>query len=58
MPKKNWIDIDPKNKGAFDETKRRTGKTTDELLNSPNKKTRERAQFAKNMAEIRKKRSK
>lgn len=42
------IHINPKNKGKFNETKKRTGKTTEELLHSPDPLTRKRAQFAMN----------
>ena len=41
------IEIKPENKGKFTATKERTGKSTSELLNSPNKKTRARANFAR-----------
>ena len=41
------IDINPENKGKFTATKERTGKTTSELLDSPNKTTRARANFAR-----------
>ena len=41
------IEIKPENKGKFTQTKERTGKSTSELLNSPNKKTRARANFAR-----------
>ena len=41
------IHINPENKGKFTATKKRTGKTTSELLNSPNEKTRARANFAR-----------
>ena len=44
---KSGIHIDPKNKGKFTATKKRTGKSTSELLDSPNKKTRARANFAR-----------
>lgn len=40
------IHINPKNKGKFTETKRRTGKTTEELTHSKNPLTRKRAIFA------------
>lgn len=42
------IHINPKNKGKFTETKRRTGKTTEELTHSKNPLTRKRAIFAQN----------
>lgn len=41
------IHIKEKNKGKFTATKKRTGKSTSELLDSPNKKTRARANFAR-----------
>lgn len=41
------IHIKKKNKGKFTATKKRTGKSTSELLHSPNKKTRARANFAR-----------
>ena len=44
---KSGIHIDPENKGKFTATKKRTGKSTSELLHSPNKKTRARANFAR-----------
>lgn len=43
----NKIEIDPKNKGKFNATKERTGKSTEELTHSKNPKTRKRANFAK-----------
>lgn len=42
------IHINPENKGKFTETKRRTGKTTEELTHSKNPLTRKRAIFAQN----------
>lgn len=42
------IYIDPENRGKFTETKRRTGKTTEELTHSSNPLTRKRAIFAQN----------
>lgn len=42
------IHIDPKNRGKFTETKKRTGKTTEELTHSSNPLTRKRAIFAQN----------
>lgn len=42
------IHIDPANRGKFTETKRRTGKTTEELTHSKNPLTRKRAIFAQN----------
>ena len=44
------IHIDPKNKGKFNNTKKRTGKTTEELTHSKNPLTRKRAIFAQNAA--------
>ena len=40
------IHIKPENKGKFTETKKRTGKTTEELTHSKNPLTRKRAIFA------------
>ena len=42
------IHINPKNKGKFNATKKRTGKTTEELTHSKNPLTRKRAIFAQN----------
>lgn len=42
------IYIKPENRGKFTETKRRTGKTTEELTHSKNPVTRKRAIFAQN----------
>lgn len=42
------IHIKPENRGKFTETKRRTGKTTEELTHSSNPLTRKRAIFAQN----------
>ena len=44
------IHINPANKGKFNATKKRTGKTTEELTHSKNPLTRKRAIFAKNAA--------
>lgn len=44
------IHIDPRNKGKFNATKERTGKTTEELTHSKNPLTRKRAIFAQNAA--------
>jgi hypothetical protein len=44
----NPIHINPENKGKFNATKARTGKTTEELTHSPNALTRKRAIFAQN----------
>lgn len=48
--KKGGIHIKPENKGKFTETKKRTGKTTEELTHSKNPITRKRAIFAQNAA--------
>lgn len=42
------INIKPENKGKFTATKKRTGKSTEELTHSKNPLTRKRAIFAKN----------
>lgn len=42
------IKIDPRNKGKFTATKKRAGKTTEELTHSKNPLTRKRAIFAQN----------
>ena len=42
------IYIKPKNRGKFNATKKRTGKTTEELAHSKNPLTRKRAIFALN----------
>lgn len=44
------IDINPNNRGKFNATKKRTGKTTEELTHSKNPLTRKRAIFAQNAA--------
>lgn len=41
------IEINPKNKGKFNATKKKTGKSTEELTHSKNPLTRKRANFAK-----------
>ena len=41
------IKIKPENKGKFNATKKRTGKSTEELTHSSNPLTRKRANFAK-----------
>jgi len=46
--KKGGIHINPKNKGKFNATKKKTGKTTEELTHSKNPLTRKRAIFAQN----------
>ena len=48
--KKGGIHIKPENRGKFTETKKRTGKTTEELTHSKNPLTRKRAIFAQNAA--------
>lgn len=45
---KSGIKIKPENKGKFTATKKRTGKTTEELTHSKNPLTRKRAIFAQN----------
>lgn len=45
---KSGIHINPANRGKFNATKKRTGKTTEELSRSKNPLTRKRAQFALN----------
>lgn len=45
---KSGIHIDPENKGKFTATKKRTGKSTEELTHSKNPLTRKRAIFAQN----------
>lgn len=52
---KSGIHIDPENKGKFNATKERTGKSTEELTHSKNPLTRKRAQFALNAAKWNKK---
>ena len=42
------IEIKPENKGKFTATKKRTGKSTEELTHSKNPLTRKRAIFAQN----------
>ena len=44
---KEDIDINPENKGKFTATQKRTGKSTEELCHSKNKKTKQRANFAR-----------
>lgn len=48
LKKGGEIKINPKNKGKFTETKKRTGKSTEELTHSKNKLTKKRAVFAQN----------
>lgn len=45
---RSGIHIKPENRGKFTETKKRTGKTTEELTHSKNPLTRKRAIFAQN----------
>lgn len=45
---KSKIKINPKNKGKFNATKKRTGKTTEQLTHSKNPVTKKRAVFAQN----------
>ena len=44
------IKIKPENRGKFNATKNKTGKTTEELTHSKNPVTRKRAIFAQNAA--------
>ena len=46
--KSGGIHIKPENKGKFTKTKKRTGKSTEELTHSKNPLTRKRAIFAQN----------
>jgi hypothetical protein len=46
--KKGGIHIKPENKGKFNATKKRTGKTTEELTHSKNPVTKKRAVFSQN----------
>lgn len=50
MKKGSKIYIKPENRGKFNATKKRTGKTTEELTHSKNPVTRKRAIFAQNAA--------
>lgn len=52
---KSKIKIKPENKGKFNATKKRTGKSTEELTHSKNPKTRKRAIFAQNAKKWKKK---
>ena len=52
--KQGGIHINPANKGKFTATKKRTGKTTEELTHSKNPITKKRAVFAQNAAKWRK----
>lgn len=49
------IYIKPKNRGKFNATKKKTGKTTEELTHSKNPVTRKRAIFSQNTAKWNKK---
>ena len=49
LKKGKKIYIKPENRGKFTETKKRTGKTTEELTHSNNPLTRRRAVFAQNV---------
>ena len=46
----NKIKIKPENKGKFNATKKKTGKTTEQLTHSKNPVTKKRAIFAQNSA--------
>ena len=52
------IHIKPENRGKFTATKKRTGKTTEELTHSKNPLTRKRAIFAQNFSRIAKRKKK
>lgn len=51
------IEINPENKGKFTATKKRTGKSTEELTHSKNPLTRKRAIFAQNVKKWNKKKN-
>lgn len=51
----NLVYINPANRGKFNATKKRTGKTTKELTHSKNPLTRKRAIFALNASKWNKK---
>lgn len=53
--KRGGIHIKPENRGKFNATKKRTGKTTEELAHSKNPLTRKRAIFALNARKWKKK---
>lgn len=55
--KNNSIEINPENKGKFTATKKRTGKSTEELTHSKNPLTRKRAIFAQNAKKWNKKKN-
>lgn len=48
LAEEKGIHIKPENKGKFTATKKRTGKSTEELTHSKNPLTRKRAIFAQN----------
>lgn len=48
LAEEKGIHINPENKGKFTDTKKRTGKSTEELTHSKNPLTRKRAIFAQN----------
>lgn len=50
LKKGSKIHIKPENRGKFNATKKKTGKTTEELTHSKNPVTRKRAIFAQNAA--------
>ena len=54
---KSGIEINPENKGKFTATKKRTGKSTEELTHSKNPLTRKRAIFAQNAKKWNKKKN-
>ena len=54
---KSGIEINPENKGKFTATKKRTGKSTEELTHSKNPLTRKRAIFAQNVKKWNKKKN-
>lgn len=58
LKKGKKIYIKPENRGKFTETKKRTGKTTEELTHSKNPLTRRRAVFAQNVKRWNKKKKK
>lgn len=53
--KNGGIHIKKKNRGKFNATKKRTGKSTEELTHSKNPVTRKRAIFAQNFGKKKKK---
>ena len=48
LKEESGIHIKPENKGKFNATKKRTGKSTEELTHSKNPLTKKRAIFAQN----------